>query len=154
MSLAIADGHTVSIHYSLFLEDGTIVDESSRGGPFIYVQGDQALPPGLQRALAGLRPGDEREVSLAPVDGYGLVDPRLERTVHRSMFPAGIELEPEMSFGAEGEGGVTQVWIKAVSGDDVVVTQNHPLAGEALRYRVRVVDVLEASAEGAEPPST
>ena len=97
---------------------------------------------------------DERELILAPADGFGVVDPTLEQTVERALFPAEAELEPGMPFGAQGAQGVTPVWIKELRDDKVVVTHNHPLAGQSLMYRVRVVDVREAAAEGEEPPST
>ena len=154
MSIAITDGHTVAIHYSLTLHDGAVAEDTRGGEPYVFVQGERSLPPGLERDLVGLRAGDERELTLAPADGFGVVDPKLERTVERSMVPTGVELEAGMSFGAESAHGVTQVWIKDVSGDEVVVTQNHPLAGQSLTYRVRVVDVREAAEESAEPPST
>ncbi|MDG1491383.1 MAG: peptidylprolyl isomerase [Planctomycetota bacterium] len=154
MSIAITDGHTVAIHYSLTLHDGAVAEDTQGGEPYVFVQGERSLPPGLERDLVGLRAGDERELTLAPADGFGVVDRKLERTVERSMFPTGVELEAGMSFGAQSAQGVTQVWIKDVRGDEVVVTQNHPLAGQSLIYRVRVVDVRQAAEESAEPPST
>ncbi len=154
MSLAITEGHTVAIHYSLTLQDGGVTEDTQGGEPLVFVQGEHAVPPGLERELEGLRAGDERELILAPADGFGDVDPALEQTVDRTLFPAGVELEPGMSFAAQGSNGATPVWIKEAEGDKVVVTQNHPLAGQSLMYRVRVVDVREAAAESAEPPST
>lgn len=154
MSIAITDGHTVAIHYSLTLQDGAVAEDTQGGEPLVFVQGAQSVPPGLERDLEGLRAGDERELILAPADGFGVVDPTLEQTVERALFPAEAELEPGMPFGAQGAQGVTPVWIKELRDDKVVVTHNHPLAGQSLMYRVRVVDVREAAAEGAEPPST
>lgn len=154
MSIAIANGHTVAVHYRLTLQDGTVAEDTQGGEPHVFTQGERTIPPGLERDLAGLRAGDEREVILAPADGYGELDPSLEQTVERSLFPADAELEPGMSFGAQSSGGVTPVWVKEVREDKVIVTQNHPLAGQSLMYKVRVVDVQEAAAKSAEPPST
>lgn len=154
MSLAIQDGHAVAIHYSLTLDDGTLAEDSGGGAPLVYVQGEREVPPGLERGLEGLRVGDERELVLAPAEGFGVADLTLERAVDASLFPVGVELEPGMSFGAESSQGVTQMWIKEIRGEEVVVTPNHPLAGRTLTYRVRVMDVQEAAAESAESPST
>lgn len=151
MTLAIADGHSVSFHYRLTLQDGSIVDDSFEGAPLEYVHGGQSIVPGLEQALVGLRAGDERDVIVAPKDAYGDHDPEAVLTVSRADFPEGMDIEPGMSLRAQGPDGTTQVWVKEVKGDDVVITPNHPLAGETLTFKVRIIDVREASAEGAEP---
>ena len=154
MSLTIADGHQVSLDLRLTLEGGEVFHDTEGQGPVVFIQGQGTFPAGLERELSGLRAGDERDVTLSPADGFGEFDPALELTVGRDRFPADVELEAGMTFGAEGPGGVDQVWIKSVAGDEVVVTRNHPLAGQRLRFEVRVVDVQEAAQESAEPPST
>jgi FKBP-type peptidyl-prolyl cis-trans isomerase SlyD len=39
------------------------------------------------------------------------------------------------------------VTIRDIEGDDVIVDGNHPLAGQRLNFKVKVVDIRDASAE-------
>ena len=58
MKPAIADGHVVTIHYRLTLDDGSIADQSFGGEPLVYLHGAQNIVPGLERQLAGKNVGD------------------------------------------------------------------------------------------------
>ena len=55
MKPAIADGHVVTIHYRLTLDDGSVADQSFGGEPMPYLHGSQNIVPGLERQLAGIR---------------------------------------------------------------------------------------------------
>ena len=52
-----------------------------------------------------------------------------------------------MRFIAETEMGQRPVQVTEIKDDTVVVDGNHPLAGQALTFNVKVVDVREATAE-------
>ena len=149
MSLAIEDGLAVTVHYRLTLPGGTVVDDSFDDEPMRYVHGSESILPGLERGLLGLTVGEERDIVVEPGDGYGEIDPAAEREVPKSDLPSDFEIEPGAALQARGEGGVVQLWIKSVADDSVVLTANHPLAGEVLTFHVRVVDVQEH--DGAAP---
>jgi FKBP-type peptidyl-prolyl cis-trans isomerase SlyD len=147
MKPAIADGHVVTIHYRLTLDDGSIADESFGGEPLAYLHGSQNIVPGLERGLAGKKVGDKCDVSVAPADGYGEYDPAAEQTVPKSAFPPDMQLAPGMSFQTRGRHGPEPVWIKKLAGDNVVISKNHPMAGQRLLFAVEVVDVRRATNE-------
>ena len=88
MTLAIADGLQVTIHYRMTLQDGEVLDDTFPEEPFVFVQGDSGIAGGFERALAGLTPGEERSFP-APAEAYGELDPDGDLTVERSQFPAG-----------------------------------------------------------------
>jgi FKBP-type peptidyl-prolyl cis-trans isomerase SlyD len=53
-----------------------------------------------------------------------------------------------MQFHASGpDGGMQIVTIRELEGDDVIVDGNHPLAGQRLHFKVKVVSVRDASEE-------
>ncbi|MBX3463326.1 MAG: peptidylprolyl isomerase [Planctomycetes bacterium] len=148
MKPAIADGHVVTIHYRLTLDDGSIADESFGGDPLVYLHGAQNIVPGLERQLAGRKIGDSCEVTVPPGEGYGEYDPAAEQTVPKTAFPPNVELQVGMSFQTRGRNGRPMpVWIRKLAGDDVVVTANHPMAGQQLNFKVEVLDVRRATAE-------
>jgi FKBP-type peptidyl-prolyl cis-trans isomerase SlyD len=140
----------VVLDYVLRDADDDVLDASDTegGGPIVYVHGYGMLVPGLERALSGLSPGDERDVVVPPEEGFGERDEELVLEVDRSEMPrpeavaVGDELVAESP---EGEEAVMRV--VDVSEDAVVLDGNHPLAGETLRYSVVVRDVRPATAE-------
>jgi len=148
MKPVIADGLVVTIHYRLTLDDGSIADESFGGDPLAYLHGAQNIVPGLESQLLGKKVGDACEVTVAPADGYGEYDPAAEQTVPKTAFPADMQLAPGMSFQTRGQNGRSMpVWIRSLKGDDVIVTQNHPMAGQRLHFKVEVLDVRRATNE-------
>jgi FKBP-type peptidyl-prolyl cis-trans isomerase SlyD len=138
----------VKFHYTLTLEDGTVADSSDGGEPLEYLHGHDGIVPGLERQLAGKKAGDELQAVVPPGEGYGEYDPQAEQEVPRSAFPKGMELSPGMQFVTETRhGGQQPIWIKAVQAEAVTVTQNHPLAGRTLHFKVKVVSMRKASKE-------
>src|SRR5262245_37142420 len=72
---AIEAGSKVSIEYTLRDEAGKILDSNEGRLPLTFVQGQQEIVPGLERALSGMHAGEEKQVTVLPGDGYGNVDP-------------------------------------------------------------------------------
>ena len=99
-------------------------------------------------ALEGKNVGDELSVAIEPEDAYGEYSAELVATLTREMFEGVDELEVGMQFHASApDGGMQIVTIRDIDGDDVTVDGNHPLAGQRLNFKVKVVDVREANAE-------
>jgi FKBP-type peptidyl-prolyl cis-trans isomerase SlpA len=61
MNLQIQTGTSVTLHFSLALENGHIVDSNFEGNPATFSVGDGNLLPGFESSLLGLEVGDERE---------------------------------------------------------------------------------------------
>ncbi len=75
-NLAVSDGLVVSMDYTLRLEDeGEVVDTSAGREPLQFVQGEGQIIPGLEQELYGMKIGDEKNVVVAPAEGYGESDP-------------------------------------------------------------------------------
>jgi len=148
MKPPIAEGLVVTIHYRLTLDDGSIADDSFGGDPLTYLQGAQNIVPGLERELLGKNVGDTCEVVVTAAEGYGEYDPAADQTVPKTAFPANVALQPGMSFQTRGRNGQSvPVWVRAITGDKVSITGNHPLAGQRLNFKVEVVDVRRATKE-------
>ncbi|MCA8977249.1 MAG: peptidylprolyl isomerase [Planctomycetes bacterium] len=146
MKPAIANGHAVTIHYRLTLDDGSIADDSFGGDPLVYLHGHNNIVPGLERQLAGKNVGDSCEVEVAPAEGYGEYDPTAEQPVPKTAFPPNVDLQPGMSFQTKARNGQPMpVWVRKIDGDNVIVTANHPLAGQTLNFKVEVMDVRKAT---------
>jgi FKBP-type peptidyl-prolyl cis-trans isomerase SlyD len=146
MKPAIADGHVVTIHYRLTLDDGSVADESFGGEPLVYLQGAQNIVPGLERQLVGKKIGDKLDVQVPANEGYGEYDPAAEQTVPKAQFPANVELQPGMAFQTRSRNGQAMtVYVRTIKGDQVTISANHPMAGQRLNFTIEVLDVRRAT---------
>ncbi|MEX0619409.1 MAG: peptidylprolyl isomerase [Pseudohongiellaceae bacterium] len=144
----IGDKTVVAIHYTLKDDEGTTLDSSSGKEPLTYLHGSNNLIPGLEKELQGKSEGVKFSASIEPAEGYGEQNPELVQQINRSMFQGVESIEPGMVFTAQGEGGQQQqVRVTEVSGDDVTIDANHPMAGQTLHFDVEVVKVREATEE-------
>lgn len=146
--MQIAKDRVVSMDYTLTGPGGNVLDSSQGREPLVYLQGAGNIIPGLERELEGKSPGDQIKVTVAAKDAYGERDDRMMQSVPREMFKGVADIQPGMQFQANGPNGEQRmVRVAKVEPDKVVVDVNHPLAGMALTFDVKVVDVRDATAE-------
>lgn len=137
----VGDGKQVTIEYTLTLDDGSVADSNVGDAPFVYVHGAQQLLPSLEAALAGLSAGDARDVRLSAEEGYGPVDPAGFQEVPLDLIPEDGRQVGEVLVGIDPDGQPFQVRVAEVREDAVVLDFNHPLAGQALNFAVKVLAV-------------
>lgn len=143
----IADGLVAIIHFTLKNDAGEVLDTSEDDDPMPYLHGAENIVPGLEAALTGRRVGDTFSVTVAPEEAYGPRSGAKDQAVPREEFPDDMEVEPEMQFFTEGDGGLIPVWVTRVTDDTVYITLDHPLAGETLHFDISVVGIREATAD-------
>jgi FKBP-type peptidyl-prolyl cis-trans isomerase SlyD len=146
--LTVADGMVVSLDYTLRLDDGEIVDSSADQDPLEFLQGQGQIIPGLEQALYGMAVDDQKDVVVAPADGYGEEDPDALELVERDVFPPDLDLRPGIGLRMRDESGEAMVaYVAEVRPDGVVLDFNHPLAGETLYFQVRIAGLRTATDE-------
>lgn len=156
-SLKVAADHVVTIHYTLRDVEGSVRDSSrdgdGAGDGLPYLHGHGNIVPGLEAALEGRGVGDKLTgLHIPPEQGYGLNDPELDLAIPVESFPPEMrgELDAGVQFVAEHpQDDERQVLytVVGIDGDDVMVTGNHPLAGDILVFDVEILDVRAASAD-------
>ena len=145
--MSISQDQVVSIHYTLRDDAGEVIDSSAKGEPLSYLHGHGNLIPGLERELAGRKPGDRLQVKITPTDGYGEYDRELVQRVPRRALKGLAEVRVGMRLQAHTPQGPRAVVVTQVSGDMVTLDGNHPLAGKNLNFEVEVTAVRAATAE-------
>ena len=146
--MLIANQHVVAIDYTLSNDAGEVIDSSAGAEPLVYLHGAGNIIAGLEKALAGKAVGDELDVSIEPEDAYGEYSAELITNLGREMFEGVDQLEVGMQFHASApDGGMQIVTIRDIDGDQVTIDGNHPLAGQHLNFKVKVVSVRAASEE-------
>jgi len=134
-------GDTVRVHYTGRLADGSTFDSSEGREPFRFTLGSGQVIPGFERAVTGMRPGEERTVTISADDAYGPRREDLLFPVPRDQFPA--DLEPEVGQQLQVRQGDHSgvVRVAEVSDSEVLLDANHPLAGEDLTFELTLVQV-------------
>jgi FKBP-type peptidyl-prolyl cis-trans isomerase SlyD len=134
--LTITEGSKVTLEYTLALSDQTVVESNIGKEPISYTQGNREILPGLEKALAGLKAGDKKHVTVTADDAYGPYDEKKKVTVTKEQVP------PEVKVGTRlrAQNGM-EAKVVSIDGNSVVVDTNHPLAGKALVFDVNVLKV-------------
>ena len=142
----VQDGLVVGLDYTLRLDDGQVIDTTTDGDPLQFLQGGQQIIPGLEKALYGMAVGDEKDVELAPKEGYGQRNPDAVELVPPDAFPADLELTEGMGLQLRDPSGREVVaYVAEIRPDAVVLDLNHPLAGEKLFFEVKVANLRPAT---------
>ena len=144
--MQITKNKVAGIHYTLRDNTGNIIDSSEGRDPLYYLHGAGNLIAGMEEGLEGKAKGDKFQLKIAPAKGYGEKDPDMIQKVPRSAF-GGQDVKPGMKFSTNSGAVVT---VTEVGLETVTVDANHPLAGFALRFEIKVIDVREATTEEIE----
>jgi FKBP-type peptidyl-prolyl cis-trans isomerase SlpA len=140
MKLQIETGMSVTLHFSLVLEDGHIIDSNFESEPATFSVGDGDLLPGFESTLIGLVNGDEREFTIPPEQAFGQHNPQNVQAVERGNFDQEeLELGAMFSF-QNGDGELPGV-IVGVDDNEVMIDFNHPLAGKNIIFQVKIIDI-------------
>lgn len=140
MNLQIQTGTSVTLHFSLALENGHIVDSNFEGNPATFSVGDGNLLPGFESSLLGLEVGDEREFIISPENAFGQHNAQNVQAVDRGNFDESeLEIGSILSF-QNGDGELPGVII-ALEENQVMVDFNHPLSGKNIVFQVKIVEI-------------
>jgi len=138
--MKIQDGSSVSLHYTLKVDD-QVVDSSDGKEPLVYVHGQGQIVPGLEEELAGMSPGEKKQVAVGPEKGYGTQDPEAVRRLPRTAFRNPEKLSVGTLVGGTVKGKQFQARVAAIEDEFITIDLNHPLAGKTLHFAVEVLHV-------------
>jgi len=149
-SLPIRAGSHVTLHFRLSLPDGNPVLDTFADRPATIQIGEGHMASSLERFLLALQEGDERRYELGPDDGFGPRNPDLVQRVSKTLLARHRDTSSEdiapgdvVEFPTpDGLGGRVAAVFKGWDGDVAVFDFNHPLAGQALTFDVRIIGVL------------
>lgn len=147
----IGPNKRVTLHFSVVLLDGTVMDSTKMKEPATFVVGDGNLLPGFEKSIFGLKAGDKRSVVLDAEQAFGPYnDDNLQR-MHRSKFNDDMVLEPGVmiSFADKSKAELPGV-VKSVEGEHVVIDFNHPLAGRDMTFEVEIINVVDADSQSVQ----
>lgn len=147
MSERIGSDTRVTLHFTLRLANGEVVDSTRERAPATFTFGDGNLLPAFEQALLGLKAGDRRAVLIEAKDGFGEHHPGNVQKMLKSQFPAGTKFTRGLMLSFADKQGELPGVIMAVDGDWVSVDFNHPLAGRDIGFEVEILAVEPVVAE-------
>lgn len=147
----IGPGKRVTLHFSVLLMDGSVVDTTKQRAPATFTVGDGNLLPGFEQSVFGLKAGDKRSIVLEAENAFGPYNPDNIQTMRRGAFSRDMALEPGLivSFADKSKAELPGL-IQSVTEDQVVVDFNHPLAGKDLTFQVEIINVVDADSQAVQ----
>ena len=134
-------GDIVRVRFTGKLDDGEIFDSSDESGLLVFKVGDDDIIPGLEDAVVGMTPGEQRTVKIPAERAYG---PHISSRVHqfgRKQFPSHVIPETGKVLQIRQCQGIVQAKVVAVSESNVTIDMNHPLAGRDLIFDLQLVEI-------------
>ncbi len=144
--MKISKDTAVTIRYRITdLATGKLLEDGKE--PSAYLHGGYGNTfAKVEEALEGQEPGYQTRLELQPADAFGERDERLVQVIPKTQFPPGVKVGGQLE--GRGEDGHTHIFtVKKIKGPEVHLDGNHPLAGQALRLEITVLEVRAASAE-------
>jgi FKBP-type peptidyl-prolyl cis-trans isomerase 2 len=141
--LAVKNGDKIKVEYIGKLDDGSVFDSSeNHGKPLEFEVGSGHVIKGFNDAVLGMNEGDEKEFEISPADAYGQHDPTLIQKVPREVFPQDAKIAAGLVFEAGlPTGEKVPAMIADVDENTVTVDLNHPLAGKALNFKIKLKEI-------------
>ena len=145
LKMPVNKGDKIKVEYTGTFDDGEIFDTSSHGDhshPLEFEAGSGQVIKGFDEAVIGMEKGEEKEIRLEPSEGYGDYNDELVKDLPRDQFSKDFELKVGMMIGVNIPNG-PQVPAKVVklTNNEVTLDMNHPLAGKALNFKIKIIDI-------------
>jgi FKBP-type peptidyl-prolyl cis-trans isomerase 2 len=129
----VAEGAVVLIEFTITVPESRMIIPNNVSQ---FVPGQHEVLPNLERALTGMKKGEEKRVDLSSDEAFGPYDESKRGVVSKDRLPA--DTKPGTVL--ETEDGVPFVVVE-ISGPLAAVDFNHPLAGKHLVIDVKILNV-------------
>lgn len=151
--MKIDDDTLVSIDVSMYDAQGELLDKTD--APLTYLHGHGDIFSRIEDELRGKVTGDEFSLQLEPEEAFGDYDPELVTLVPVEDLGEGVTVGMRVEGATIGAAQAVYT-ITDIAEGMAVLDGNHALAGFALGFKIKVIDVREASEEeiaAADTPS-
>ena len=141
--MAVKNGDKVRIEYTGTLDDGTVFDSSANhDAPLEFEVGAGMVIPGFEKAVIGMSVNEEKTFRIPANEAYGERNEEFLKKIPRSQLPEGEKIKEGSILVAQAPNGA-QMPLKVVAADEkeVTVDFNHPMAGKALNFKIKLLEV-------------
>lgn len=147
----------IKIEYTGYDKNGNIFDSSqgeiakqlhSKEGAMLIVFGVDRIVNGLEEAIGTMKIGEEIEILIPPEKAFGIKNKEFMEIIpitefHKNGVNPVIGTIIELNTGT----GKCKGLIKSVNSGRVFVDFNHPLAGQTVKYKLKLIDIVQNTKE-------
>jgi len=143
--MKITKNTAVTLQFKVTDLQGKLIEDGKE--PSVYLHGGYGNTlPKIEEALNGQESGYQVTLELQPQDAFGIYDETLQRSLPKKQFPPGVKVGGQLE--GHGDDGKMMVFnVMKIKGDTVLLDGNHALAGKALRFAIKVLNVRAATEE-------
>ncbi|MDX1624493.1 MAG: FKBP-type peptidyl-prolyl cis-trans isomerase, partial [Gemmatimonadota bacterium] len=110
--------------------------------PLEFQIGESQVIPGFEDTVVEMEEGQSRTETIPTDRAYGERQEERVVQVDRDQFPDDIEPEEGQQLQVQQpDGSSVPVTVTDVSGEEVTLDANHPLAGEDLTFEIELVEI-------------
>ena len=154
--MKITVNKSVSAEYELFVDGDAegeleLMEKATAEQPLNFIYGVGMMLPKFEEHIFGLAEGDAFDFVIDIEDAYGPYEDENVLDLDRSIFEIDGKLDTEVVFEGnvvplmDNEGHRLNAQVVSVDDTHVKVDLNHPLAGETLHFKGKVLAVREAT---------
>jgi len=137
---AVQEGMVVLMEFTITVPESQLVIPKNVSQ---FTPGHNELLPNLEKAITGMKKGQEKRVDLSSEDAFGPYDESKKGIISTERLPP--DTQPGTIFTTEE--GVPFV-VTELAGPVASIDFNHPLAGKHLIIDVKILDVESPTREG------
>jgi FKBP-type peptidyl-prolyl cis-trans isomerase SlpA len=144
----VEPGSFLTLHYRLSGADGAPLVDTFADKPATLSLGSGQLAPAIEQRLVGLAEGAEASFELPPGAAFGQRNPELLQRVKLALLRELGDPDAEYAVGdvvqfptPDGQGQYAGV-VRECGPDWLLFDFNHPLAGQAVRFDVKLLGVM------------
>lgn len=130
-----ATGDNVTVEYTGMYLNGTVFDTSVGRAPLTFTIGGGRVIPGFNNAVIGMAVNETKEVTIPVGEAYGEHRDDLVFYVNSTALPA------DTAVGQVFLQNSVQFRVVAVNETTVTLDANSPLAGQDLRFTIRLLSI-------------
>ena len=143
MTASVQADSFLTLHYRISTLAGEEFLSTFDMSPATLQMGSGQLAESLEEVLLGLEQGGHYVFELEPEQAFGQPNPRLVERIARNALPAGMELKENsiVEFTAP-TGAAFSGFLRELNDTSALYDFNHPLAGKAIRFEVKLIGVM------------
>ncbi len=137
----------LTLHYRLASLTGENIVSTFEEKPATLQFGQGQLAPFLEACLLGLPEGVHQTFELAPEQAFGPRNPELIQRISRATLEENSSMDADyrvgdlVDFAAPGGGRFAGV-LREIDAQGALFDFNHPLAGQTLKFEVKIIGIL------------
>lgn len=138
----VKNGDTITIHYTGKLDDGRVFDTSLEREPMQFTVGEGQIIEGLEEAVIGMEPGEQRTIEVEAEKAYGSYQSEGVLVFGADQMPEGFQPQVGQQVRLRSASGqAIPGRVIAVNEQGATIDTNHPLAGYDLVFDVHLLSI-------------